>query len=267
MSIKFNNVKGFTIIEALIAFVVVSIGALVISVFLTRSLEMNADSEARSEALHLAKESIAGFRNFARRDDVVAYATDATGNTIVGNNATFTRTWTVADVTGNDNAILLTVDVDWTGVNGAQNVSLASQIAKLKPESTGGFLMAQSVKGGGGSLPIYTDPPEDQPIDSPDDQPVDSPDDPPIDSPDDPPVDPPIDAPDVETEPSSTFYTCACVWEATASGFCEAVQSVSSTPAEPASCCSASACGLAQPSTKMCKKRTATVYTSCGGSQ
>ncbi|MDX2419162.1 MAG: prepilin-type N-terminal cleavage/methylation domain-containing protein [Xanthomonadales bacterium] len=258
MSIKLNNVKGFTIVEALVAFVVFSFGALVISVFLTRSLEMNADSEARSEALHLAKESIAGFRNFARRDDVVAYATDATGNTIVGNNATFTRTWTVADVAGNDNAILLTVDVDWTGVNGAQNVSLASQIAKLKPETTGGFLMAQNVPGVG-SLPIGTDPPVDPPIDPHDDQETD----PPVD----PPIDPPIDPPDVETDPSSTYFTCACVWEATTSGFCETVQSVSSTPAEPASCCSASVCGLAQPDTKMCKKRTATVYTSCGGSQ
>ncbi|MGB5488740.1 MAG: prepilin-type N-terminal cleavage/methylation domain-containing protein, partial [Lysobacterales bacterium] len=141
--IKFKNVKGFTIVEALIAFVVFSMGAMLIAVFLSRSLEMNADSEARTEALHLAKKSIAGFRNFATRDEVVAYTTDAIGNTVVGNNATFTRTWTVADVVGNDNAVILTVDVDWTGVNGAQNVSLESKIAKLKPERTGGFMLAK----------------------------------------------------------------------------------------------------------------------------
>ena len=132
--------------EALIAFVVFALGALAIGAFLGRSIEMNADSEARTEALHLAKQSIADFRSFATRAEVLAYTTDATGDTITGDNSTYTRTWTVADVTGNTNAIQVTVDIDWTGVNGAQNVSLSSVIAKLKPDITGAFVMAKSVK-------------------------------------------------------------------------------------------------------------------------
>jgi len=151
---KLKKVKGFTIMEALIAFVVFALGALAVGAFLSRSIEMNADSEARTEALHLAKEAIADFRNFSNRDEVVAYATDATGDTIIGNNATFTRTWTIADVTGNTNAILVTVDVDWTGVNGAQNVALSSEIAKLRPERTGSFLTTKSVKTGTGLTTI-----------------------------------------------------------------------------------------------------------------
>ncbi len=143
---KTKKVNGFTIIEALIALVVFTVGALTIAGLLNRSLEMNADSEARTEALHLAQVSISDFRTFKTRAEVVAYIAGSDDNSIPGNNTNFTRSWTVVDVTGNDNVILVTVDVGWTGVNGAQNVSLASEIAKLKPEHTGKFLMSNSVK-------------------------------------------------------------------------------------------------------------------------
>ena len=146
---KFKNVKGFSILEALLAFFVIALGALAIAALLNRSLETNSDAEARTEALHLAKETIAGFRDFTTKAEVVAYMTDTTGNTVTGDHETFTRTWTVADVTGNDNAVLLTVNVTWTGVNGAQIVTLSSEIAKLQPQQTGAFMMTQSVKGTG----------------------------------------------------------------------------------------------------------------------
>ena len=147
---KLKKVKGFSILEALIAFFLITLGALAIAALLNRSMEMNSDAEARTEALHLAKETIAGFRVFTTKDEVVAYATDATGNTVVGDHETFTRTWTVADVTGNDNAVLVTVNVAWTGVSGAQNVNLASEIAKLQPQKTGAYMMTKSVKTGSG---------------------------------------------------------------------------------------------------------------------
>jgi Tfp pilus assembly protein PilV len=141
-----KRIRGTSILEALIAFFVVTVGALAIAGFLNKSLAMNADAEARTEALHLAKKTIADFRNFTTKAEVEAYVTNAIGNTVTGNHATFTATWTVADVIGNDNAILLTVNEAWTGVNGSQSVTLTSEIAKLKPKHSGAYLMARNVK-------------------------------------------------------------------------------------------------------------------------
>ena len=138
---KFNNARGFTILEALIAFLIFTLGALAITEFMVRSVAITADGKLHTEGLHLAKAAMAEFRNFTSRDEVVAYTTNTTGDSITGNAATFTRTWTVANVTGNSNAILVEVNVAWTGSNGTKNVSLTSQIAKLKPESAGKYLM------------------------------------------------------------------------------------------------------------------------------
>ena len=50
--------------DALIAFVVFCLGALAISFFMIGSLEMNADAESRTEALHVAKDKIEEYRGF-----------------------------------------------------------------------------------------------------------------------------------------------------------------------------------------------------------
>lgn len=285
MFTKLKKVQGFTIMEALIAFVVFALGALTVGAFLSRSIESNADSEARTEALHLAKEAIAGFRDFSTRDEVLAYTTDTTGNTIIGDNATFTRTWTIADVTGNTNAIQVTVNVDWTGVNGAQNVSLSSEIAKLRPERTGSFLIAKSVKTGTGETTITfpttttgtttstsgtttttwgvtttTERPTTTTSSSTS-----------------------TTSSTTSTTTSTTttttttatttttqtplLYSCSCVWAESSSGFCGDLVSVSSYPPGPESCCTAGSCAPTKPSAKVCKKQTYTTTFSCSGAQ
>ena len=74
--------------------------------------------------------------------EIEAYTTGADGDTVIGNNTTFTRTWAVADVVGNNNAILLTVTISWSDVKGtSQSVALTSSIAKLEPIRSGKYLM------------------------------------------------------------------------------------------------------------------------------
>jgi len=144
MNIRSSSKKdqGFTILEALIAFVVFSLGSLAIITFLARSLELNADGETRTEALHLANEKIEEYRAFVTKAEVQAYTSGADGSTITGNSAIFTRSWTVSNAVGNSNAILLTVTVSWTDRDGVtQTVSLASSIAKVEPKRAGKYLM------------------------------------------------------------------------------------------------------------------------------
>lgn len=144
-STSINKEKGFTILEALIAFVIFSLGALAIATLMIRSAEMNTDAESRTEALHLAKEKIEEYRGFVTKAEVEAYATGADGSTIAGNSTVFTRTWTVANVVGNNNAILLTVTITWTDVKGtSQSVALTSSIAKQDPRRSGKYLMTTS---------------------------------------------------------------------------------------------------------------------------
>ncbi len=281
---KLKKVKGFTIMEALIAFGVFALGALAVAAFLSRSVEMNADSEARTEALHLAKEAIAGFRDFSTRAEVVAYTTDSTGNTIVGNNATFTRTWTVADVTGNTNAVLVTVDVDWTGVNGPQNVSLSSEIAKLRPERTGAFMMAKSVKLGTGNTTI-TFPTTTTGTTTSTDGTTTSTAQPTTTSSTSTTNSTSTTSSTTSTTKSTTttitttttatttttntpiLYNCTCVWEGSTSGTCGDLKSVSSSPSSANSCCSASSCAPYKPEgNKICKKQDGVATFSCSGS-
>jgi Tfp pilus assembly protein PilV len=253
---KWKKDKGFSILEALIAFFVISLGALAIAGLLSRSLEMNADGEARTEALHLAKMTIADFRNFTSKAEVKAYITDATGNTVTGDHAVFTRTWTVADVSGNSNAILLTVDVAWTGVNGAQSISLASEIAKLKPERAGTYLLAESV-----ITPVVSTTSTSTTT-----------------------ATSTITLPTISTSSTSTttnttittstttttlgpiLYTCTCTWAETPSGKCTVpASSVDSDPLGGA-CCTLSACNGYVPSdSKACKKKTGLTTFTCAG--
>ena len=135
------NMKGSTIIEALIAFLIFGLASLTLTGFLSNSLEMNTDGKSRTQAMHLAKDVFEDFRNFSSHAEVLAYSTSTTGDTITGDFTTFTRTWTVADAGGTTNAYIVTVNVAWTGISGAESLSLTSKIAKLKPDSAGEYLL------------------------------------------------------------------------------------------------------------------------------
>ena len=246
--------------EALLAFFIIALGALAIANMLNRSLELNADGEARTEALHLAKETIADFRDFATKTEALAYASDSTGNTVTGDHAVFTRTWDVSNVSGNDNAILLSVNVAWDGVSGAQNIKLTSQIAKLEPEEPGAYLIAYSGSGAGstGGVTDPTDP--DDPTDPTDPSDPNDPTDPTDPSDPNDPTDP--EHPDPDPDPIS--YSCECSWAAN-NNYCPASPiSVISTPSNGACC--AEACDAVRPTGKFdCKNTTPTVNTQCVG--
>ncbi len=145
-----SNARGFSLIEALIALLVLSFGMLAIAGFqvtLSRSSDL---AKQRSEAVRLAQQKMESLRAYGRVDPppigspaVVNYTNDVVSGPPVGfpdvttTNADFTRTWTVtANATNTEKWI--NVQVAWTDRTGqAQTVQLLSVISKFDPQDVG----------------------------------------------------------------------------------------------------------------------------------
>lgn len=132
---------GITLIEALIALLVLSLGMLAL-VQVQSQLRYNADvSKQRSEAVRIAQETMESLRAFGRLTAATGYksyaeiAVGATTTTVTGitTNTTFTVTNTVTEST-NPQYKALTVRVDWTDRNSTgQFVDVRSLISRTDP--------------------------------------------------------------------------------------------------------------------------------------
>lgn len=150
--------QGFTLIEVLIAVLVLSFGLLAIGNFQATLLKESAYSKARGEAIALAQEKLEELRNFSTDHDLVGnlnntpvatpavnseykYPTDVqaalntyTDATINGSNATFTRKWSISR---NGAVTIASVKVTWTGEdNKEQTVTLETKLANSNPRGT-----------------------------------------------------------------------------------------------------------------------------------
>ena len=148
-----SNARGFTILEALIALLVLSFGMLAIAGFQT-TLSRSADlAKQRTEAMRLAQQKMETLRAYGQvatdptlppahrfnyTDDVVSSTVlPYTGPEIVSSNATFSRTWTVTPNLA-DTERWINVVVAWNDRAGqAQTVQLLSVISKFDPQSVG----------------------------------------------------------------------------------------------------------------------------------
>lgn len=145
---------GFTIIEALIAMVIMGFGILALS-GLQAALSRSADdAKQRTEAVRLAQEKIESLRSYTGVTSTVvgqgAISTTAlnwialangndniTTSSAYKTNTAFTRTWTLGGTT-TDPMRGLTVNVSWTDRTGdSQTVSLSSVISKSDPAYSG----------------------------------------------------------------------------------------------------------------------------------
>jgi len=140
--------RGLSIIEALIALVIMGFGILSLAGMHT-TLTRNVDTaRQRTEAVRLAQEKIEELRSFtgidstitgqstvlatARNWDALASSTDS-----ITTNVTYARAWTFAGAIS-DTMRSLTVTVSWTDRTGeAQAVTLNSVISKTNPSDTG----------------------------------------------------------------------------------------------------------------------------------
>lgn len=102
--------KGIGLIEVLITTVVVAVGLLAVASLQGNFVSSSGESKMRSEALVLAEQKLEQFRNTVAitntnvpatgyNDILVAGSFVDTSNPIIGTNASFTRSWTITDVT------------------------------------------------------------------------------------------------------------------------------------------------------------------------
>jgi type IV pilus modification protein PilV len=132
--------KGFTLIEILIAVLVLAIGMLGLAKLQGVTLLNSAESRMQTHALNFAQDKIEELRNYVHEATYDAYASDAVGTDVVGANATFTRTWTITDNAGYKQIAVL---VEWTGIDGTDyDVRLTSHIAEVEPARSGMVLAA-----------------------------------------------------------------------------------------------------------------------------
>ncbi len=132
-----RSATGFTLIEALIILVVLSVGLLAIAGFQGRMLASGSSLKARAEALNLAEEKLEEFRNNIVISDFTSLtATSNASESIAGNNTTFTREWVIADATGPTRKNI-TMQVTWTDPkDGALSVVVNSVLAWSDPKAS-----------------------------------------------------------------------------------------------------------------------------------
>jgi Tfp pilus assembly protein PilV len=135
--------KGFTLIEALVAFGVTATGFLAVVSLQGALVTDSAYSKARSEAMSLAQQKIEEFKHYTLADEA-AYidndgngVMDADGNysdpAINGQNAVFTRSWQLSSATRGRG---VDVTVAWAdSANRTQSVFLAAVIPWISPRS------------------------------------------------------------------------------------------------------------------------------------
>jgi Tfp pilus assembly protein PilV len=135
---------GFTIIEALVALLIMTFGMLAIS-GMQMTLSQNSDiSKQRTEATRLANEKMEQLRAYT---SIAEWNALASGSDNITTNTHYTRTWTI--VGSNTNTYRpVTVNVSWLDRTGdPQGITLQSVISQTNPSDVGflGFPLPENL--------------------------------------------------------------------------------------------------------------------------
>lgn len=152
--------NGVGLIEVLIAMVVVAIGLLAVEALQGKLMSGSGDNKTRSEALALAERKMEELRNNVTVSGYQAITAGTTSDTVTGTNATFTRSWTIADVAGflasAPNRKQISVEVSWDrngngAVDADERVDVTSQMAWIDPAKSATLA---DINGGAGTASV-----------------------------------------------------------------------------------------------------------------
>ncbi len=143
--------RGFSLIEALVALLVMSFGMLAVAGFQI-NLSLNSDvAKQRTEATRLTQQKIEQLRTFDRlvtnsADPDNSYIDSMVSSTeTISSNATntvFTRSWVISTAATPDTGRSIQVTVAWTNRSGtAEQVQLFSYISATDPALNGGLFL------------------------------------------------------------------------------------------------------------------------------
>ena len=138
-----NKVQGFSLIEALIAAVIVAVAMLGVGKLQGITLLNSADSRMKTHALNLVQEKIEALRMFANQStyDDLKDGPVGSSDLLVGANASFTRTWDISScpsLVDTSTCKKVNVTVTWTDPKeDVQTVQLTSYIAEADPVKSG----------------------------------------------------------------------------------------------------------------------------------
>lgn len=138
--------RGFSILEALVALLVVSFGLLALTAVTMKLAHAEDVARQRGEATRLAQEKIEQLRGFTQITTAsgvtswngLAAGSDTQGDSVAyAANTTFNRSWTLGGAT-TDTMRTVSVTVSWTDrANATQTISLASVISRSDPTDIG----------------------------------------------------------------------------------------------------------------------------------
>lgn len=135
--------EGFSLVEAMVALVILSVGLLALARFQGSVTQASAQAKARTEALRLAQGKIETFRGFASLSALVGLANAPSGantETVTGTNAIFTRTWRW-ETTALPAYRSLGVTVRWQDQRGIMHtVALKTRLSSVEPSEAGNVL-------------------------------------------------------------------------------------------------------------------------------
>lgn len=134
-----RRMAGFTLLESLVAFAVLSVGLLGLARLTLMGVQGNAEALHFSTAASLAHDKLASLRNFRTlaEYDALSGGSDAVSLAPV----TYSRTWSLGVNSGSVDYTRVTVTVSWTDARGAvHSLQLISDIGRVSPVGAAAFL-------------------------------------------------------------------------------------------------------------------------------
>lgn len=143
MAVTMRRQRGFSLVEAMVSLIVLGLGLMAVAalqITLSRSGDL---AKQRTEATRLAQEKLEALRTFRSTGVYAGQIVNSNSSTqeTVTTNATYTRTWSVAQLNSVDTGRSIQVSVAWTDrVGDMHRVQLVSAVAEVDPLEVGALM-------------------------------------------------------------------------------------------------------------------------------